>query len=163
MEEKTLRRLHPVDITEALRLPDGSTAVTMEMHRMSFGGELPSNRATALKLAFTTLPGGGEDRMRCRTVLHPPPGALRGCSTAMAVLLDEEGKMNLHWRLPHPDPQLPITLVLWCVTEGRARRFALVYGSTYDCPCGEFLWDVRNDDTEGDPITAVASSTGTSQ
>ena len=146
MEEKTLRRLHPVDITEALRLPDGSTAVTMEMHRMSFGGELPSNRATALKLAFTTLPGGGEDRMRCRT-----------------VLLDEEGKMNLHWRLPHPDPQLPITLVLWCVTEGRARRFALVYGSTYDCPCGEFLWDVRNDDTEGDPITAVASSTGTSQ
>ena len=96
MEEETLRKLHPVDITEPRRLPDGSTAVTMEMHRMSFGGELPSNRASELKLAFTTLPGGDEDRMRCSAVLHPPPGALRGCRTALAELLDEEGKMNLH-------------------------------------------------------------------
>ena len=49
---------------------------------------------------------------------------------------------------PPKDPKLPVSLVLWCQREGKARWFGLRYGSTYDCPCGEFLWDVFKQEEE---------------
>ena len=161
MTEGEMKKLHPVDITGMKALPDGAVEVTMEVQRMSFGGEPPSDRVSALNISYTTTrEGGDEDRMHCTATLHPPPGSLRDCRTAVAELLPEEGRMNLHWKLPPPDHDLSVTLVLWCVPEGLARRFARVYGSTYDCPCGQFLWDVRQERCAAEePTPAVASRT----
>lgn len=37
---------------------------------------------------------------------------------------------------------LPFALNIFCLTENRARPFGRKYASIYECPCGQFAWDV---------------------
>ena len=41
---------------------------------------------------------------------------------------------------------LPYALTLHCLLENRTRVFGRSHGSTYECPCGQFLWDTATPD-----------------
>ena len=140
MTERETARTHPATITRVQRTSGKRYKVTMTVDERSFQADLTKDRVTIQNLDFTKQEGGTDYNVELEPVVEPP-------NAGQQVLVEfppEKTGMNLHWPLPPRDPRLPVSLVLWCQVEGKPRRFGLRYGSTYDCPCGEFLWDVFN-------------------
>ena len=45
-------------------------------------------------------------------------------------------------------PNLPYALTLFCQLECRTMTFWRKHGSLYECPCGEFQWDIFSKNPE---------------
>ena len=45
-------------------------------------------------------------------------------------------------------PNLPYALTLFCQVEYRTMLFGRKYRTLYECPCGEFQWDIRSENLE---------------
>ena len=115
--------------------------MSMKTNRQIPKTDPPKDRITVQNLDFTKKEeeaGEASYRVEIETFIGAP-----GANQEVLIEFHAgEDRMDLHWQLPPKDPKLPVSLVLWCQREGKPRWFGLRYGSTYDCPCGEFLWDV---------------------
>ena len=142
MNKHKTARLYPATITEVQDLPGGKCRMSMRTSGQTPETDPPTDRITVKNLDFTKDDEGQDGEASYSVEIETFIGAPEANQEVLIEFHAGEDRMDLHWPLPPKDPKLPVSLVLWCQLEERARWFGLLYGSTYECPCGEFIWDV---------------------
>ncbi len=140
MTQQETTVVHLATVTAVEYLAPGKHRIDMNVDQRSFQVNLPKDRIMVGGLGFTKQENDTGYSIQVESFIGLP-------GTGQQVLVElcpGRDTVNLHWKLPPKEPELPVSLVLWCQVENRTRTFGLRYGSTYDCPCGQFFWDVFN-------------------